>query len=73
MVGPAAGEAPEGAAQVVWTLKDGVVRRFWADEMNEADQAELARATAQANASNASVDGEDQRLFKTNLAQTTFG
>ena len=42
-------------------------------EMSEADQAELARATSQANASNAAADGEDQRMFKTNLAQTTFG
>jgi hypothetical protein len=40
-------------------------------EMSEADQAELARVTAQAQ--NAKVDGEDTRLFKTNVAATTFG
>ena len=34
----------EGAAQVVWTLKDGVVRRFWADESNEADPGQDARS-----------------------------
>lgn len=39
-------------------------------EMNEADQAELARVTAQAQ--NAAVDG-DQRMFRTNVASTTFG
>jgi predicted dithiol-disulfide oxidoreductase (DUF899 family) len=36
-------DGSEGAAQVVWTLNDGVVRRFWADEMNEADPGQDAR------------------------------
>ena len=40
-------------------------------EMSEADQAELARVTA--SAQNAAVDGEDQRMFRTNVASTTFG
>jgi hypothetical protein len=40
-------------------------------EMSDADQAELARVTAQAQ--NAKVDGEDTRLFKTNVSATTFG
>lgn len=42
-------------------------------EMNEADQAALAQATARASAANAAVDGEDQRMFRTNIAATSFG
>lgn len=41
-------DGSEGAAQVVWTLKDGpdglIVRRFWADENNEADPGQDARS-----------------------------
>lgn len=41
-------------------------------EVNDVDHAELAKATSTA-ATNANVDGEDTRLFKTNIASTSFG
>jgi hypothetical protein len=41
-------------------------------EVNDADHAELAKATSTA-ATNAAVDGEDTRMFKTNIASTSFG
>ncbi|MEO6867019.1 MAG: hypothetical protein ABI200_03270, partial [Gaiellales bacterium] len=40
-------------------------------EMNEADQAALAQATAPVQ--QARVDDGDDRMFKTNVASTTFG
>jgi hypothetical protein len=40
-------------------------------ETNADDHAALASVTA--GATNAAVDGEDQRMFKTNVASTTFG
>ena len=36
-------DGSEGAAQAVWTLRDGVVRRFWAEEMNQADPGQDGR------------------------------
>jgi hypothetical protein len=41
-------------------------------EVNDADHAELAKATS-TQATNANADGEDTRMFKTNIASTSFG
>jgi uncharacterized protein YndB with AHSA1/START domain len=41
-------------------------------ELNDADHAELARATA-AQATSANAETEDTRLFRTNIASTSFG
>lgn len=41
-------------------------------ELNDVDHAELARATS-TQAHSANADGEDTRLFKTNVASTGFG